>query len=63
MGYPAARRLCAHRRGVLMRRYKNTVTGAEIESECEIRGGDWREVKPAAPEPPKPETKKRGVKK
>lgn len=27
-----------------MRHYKNTVTGSEIFTECEIQGGDWVEI-------------------
>ena len=46
-----------------MRHYKNTVTNAEIFTECEINGGDWVEIiqKPVTiqkEEPPK-EPKKR----
>jgi hypothetical protein len=45
-----------------MRHYKNTATGGEIFTECEIHGGDWVEIiqKPVEhkEEPPKEPVKK-----
>lgn len=34
-----------------MGRYRNTRTGAVIESAAQIRGGDWQEVEPATAPP------------
>lgn len=38
--------------------YRNTITGAIIETKCEINGGAWEPVKA-----PKPSTKKAPTKK
>lgn len=32
-------------------RYKNKVTGVELETDCEIAGGDWEAVQPSKPKP------------
>ena len=37
--------------------YRNTKTGAIIDSPCIVRGGDWVEVKPKQEPKPKPSKK------
>ena len=38
-------------------KYRNTATGAIIDSPCVISGGDWVDETPKKPEPNKKETK------
>lgn len=45
-------------------RYRNTQTGAVIETDCVCRGGDWETVSPSqAKKRDAPEGRKRTVKK
>lgn len=41
-----------------MSRYRNTLTGAIIDSPCNISGGDWVKVTPDTKEPETTENKK-----
>lgn len=45
-----------------MRKYRNSITGAVVETASVCHGEDWEELKPAEKKPPK-KTQKKEVKK